>query len=342
MSRNRLRTSSRPPPKAAPPDPPIVPDPQSADVEELLAQHRSFIQQNQHRLPHFSNSAEAEAQVRELQAQLKSLEAQQSPRTPKAEIDRRLSEIARQHETISDEDRRIAELRLVSQESGERETREYSDILREIGDSKSQLTMLTNRLGQRRQAARDAQEAVTAVENDVNDRKRQIERLRNEERQLRDGEKESRSELQAIEKALRELADGDEQNVKQLEEIGDNRAETLRTLQATLLEKRAAVRSKNAEIESLLEEIEGIERELDRTITTRFGPSESGRNRQVGGTSDEIEEAETRGPSAANSEMEEVVQEAKGVLDLPLLDPRPVKQKVETVTGKWQASSTAP
>jgi chromosome segregation ATPase len=305
----------------------ITTDSKASEVEELLTLHRSFIQQNSHRLPQFLTADEAQSAVRKLQSQLTNLETQRGPKT---DIDRRLSELTRQHETVSDEDQRIAQHRSVSNESKERETQEYSDILREITQSKSRLAILTNRLSVKMQANKEAQDVVNKIRNEVSNKRREAERLRNEERQLRDSEKELQRESSAIEQDMTVLIEGDEKNVSQLETIGESRGDTLRAVKANLSKKRSAVRSKVEVVQRLLREIESMEDGIDRAIGLGFVVED-----QIDTEGDE----ESSGSLATEqNDMEEVKSEALKVRDLPLVDSMEVRVKVEAVTKRLSNS----
>jgi chromosome segregation ATPase len=319
---------------------PDVTESKFSEVEELLDRHRLFIQQNSDRLPQFSTSAEAETQVRELQAKLKSLEAQPTPPHARMDVDRRLGDLAHHYDAISEEDRIIAELRLATGESTEREAREYSDAIQEISDAKRRLSLLDKRLDVQRRASKEAQKAVAEVGRAVSDRRKQADRLQSEERQMREREQEFRRDLRVLEHDIAALVEGDEKNLGQLETIAENRAATLEVLKQTLLETRSTARSKAARIEGLIVDIESMLTEIDEAIAGGFVVEP----RSLAADSFEepdqvfdesISEVFKEKPIA---HAEDVVSEAIEVLNMELIDPHEVTGKVEAVTGKWIGS----
>jgi DNA repair exonuclease SbcCD ATPase subunit len=298
------------------------------EVEDLLARHRSFIEQNSVRLPHFSTSVKAEAQVRELQAKLKSLEAQPTPPHLPLAIDRRLSDLARRYGAITEEDRVIAELRSGAGESAERDTREYSEAAQKVSDAKRRLSLLGKRRDAQNRALKDAEKIVSELGQEVTYRMTQLEQLQSDEGQLRESEQAFRRDLRALEYSLAALVEGDEKNLSQLEIIVENRTATLQVLKRTLSDKRSTVRSKAEKIERLLMDIESTETDIDEAIAVGFMVAPS------------LEEPDQFSDESASESF--LVSDALEVLNMVLLDPNAVTAKIEAITGHWSASPHQP
>ena len=110
-------------------------------IEDGLSRHFNYIQKNLNRIPNFSSSEKAKEELKRLLEQLNQMENATVP-SEHPNIESRLSEISKQHQTLNNEEQVISKLRSTNDDDKARDDAEYESIKNKIKDNKYEFQSL--------------------------------------------------------------------------------------------------------------------------------------------------------------------------------------------------------
>jgi chromosome segregation ATPase len=226
-------------------------------LDALILQYSDFIEANADRLPPFQTSSAAESELRKLSSKLQDLKAQQ-----RAELDSRLAGMSRQRQSLLDDEEGIEKLRSISKEATDRENQEYSQIMDEIDDIKSQLLSLQKQNSARKHATNSARERLELAKSDLEAQSATRDQLTRELKRLQQLEKQTNQELRALDLDMRKN-ETEETAVTELEEQVDDTERQLRDLRGEIAARREVLDSKRDSLQKLLTKIEDLEDQID-------------------------------------------------------------------------------
>lgn len=234
-------------------------------IEDGISRHYNYIQKNLHRIPNFPSSEKAKEELKRLLEQLNQIKNTVNlPEHPN--IEGRLSEITKQHQTLNDEEQRITELRSINSGDKARDDAEYEDIKNKIREAKDELARLERQISQFHEESTFVRDKLDRAKNNLQSRQLKINQLKEEENRLLKLQKQSRHELKAIQNELNNSA-SEEAKISEIEARIEQNSREFQRLSKVLIEKKEKVREKTEKVQRILLEAATLENRLDEAVS---------------------------------------------------------------------------
>ena len=233
-------------------------------IEDGLSRHFNYIQKNLNRIPNFSSSEKAKEELKRLLEQLNQMENAAVP-SEHPNIESRLSEISKQHQTLNNEEQVISKLRSTNDDDKARDDAEYESIKNKIKEAKEELSQLERQITQFHEKSTSARNKLDKAKNNLQSRQFKINQLKNEENRLLKLQKQSRHELKDIQNELN-ISTSEEAKIIDIEGKIEANSREFKRLSKVLSEKKEKVREKKERIQTILRETETLESRLDEAV----------------------------------------------------------------------------
>ena len=233
-------------------------------IEDGLSRHRDYIHQNLSRIPYFETSEEAEQELKKLLKQLKNPAVSIQP-IEMPDITKQLNQISKQHQTLSEEEERIAKLRAMTDDTKAQEEAEYITVTQRIESAKKELADLQQQVIKYNTETSIAQQKLNKALSALNSRERKMAQLHDEENRLLKLQKQSRQELKSLQAEIND-ANTEESVIADIESQIEINTRELKRMTQLLNDKRKQIKEKNLQIQKILNDTEAIETKLDEAV----------------------------------------------------------------------------
>lgn len=233
-------------------------------IEDGLSRNSEYIQQNFTRIPFFPSAAKAEEELRNLWGQLNRLNRNEPVSEP-PNISNRLTQIKRQHQTLSDEDQKISKLKSMSDDTKAQEDAEYQAILNQISEAEDELSSIKSQVAQYTEESNYAKSKLQDAKDNLQSRQNRMNQLKAEEKRLLKLQKQSRQELKSLQSELDEFTRQDAQ-ISEIEAQIETNSKEYKRLTKILEDKQQLIQEKTAKVQKILQDTLAVENKLDEAV----------------------------------------------------------------------------